>query len=159
MSQSNLEEKRGLRRRRRGGGGATSHSMSTGSKTINRRNRIPDADFAFYGLHPSEMGKTGPIVTQQASSKKSDSWTFFSNHTHVLLCLYRDPDILLREVAIEVGITERAVQKIVAELEDAQVVKRTRVGRRNHYMIRERSKLRHPIESHRSVADLLEFVH
>jgi len=77
----------------------------------------------------------------------------------VLLCLYRDPDILLREVAIEVGITERAVQKIVAELEDAQVVKRTRVGRRNHYMIRERSKLRHPIESHRSVADLLEFVH
>lgn len=106
------------------------------------------------------MGKTRIIVTQQASSKKkSDSWTFFSNHTHVLLCLYRDPDILLREVAIEVGITERAVQKIVAELEDAQVVKRTRIGRRNHYAIRKRSKLRHPIESHRSVADLLEFVH
>jgi len=77
----------------------------------------------------------------------------------VLFCLHRDPDIRLKEVATQVGITERAVQKIVAELEEAKIVKRKRVGRRNHYEIRKRSKLRHPIESHRTVADLLDFVH
>lgn len=158
MSQSNLEEKRGLGRRRRGGGGANSPPFANGLRRPKRRSGIHDAGFAFYGLHSKGSGKTKPIVTQQPSSKHSGSWTFFSNHAHVLLCLHRDPDVLLREVAIEVGITERAVQKIVAELEEAQVVKRTRVGRRNHYLIRKRSKLRHPIESHRSVADLLEFV-
>lgn len=92
------------------------------------------------------------------SQTKPDSWTFFSNHTHVLLCLYKDADSRLRDVALEVGITERAVQRIVAELEEAGVVKRERVGRRNHYRINKRSKLRHPIESHRSVSDLLDFV-
>ncbi len=158
MSQSKLEEERGIRRRERGGGGAHSQSLTIGREHAKRRSRIHDAGFAFYSLLPKENGKAGSLVTQQTSSKKSDSWTFFSNHAHVLLCLHRDPDVLLREVALEVGITERAVQKIVAELEEAQVVKRTRVGRRNHYVIRKRSKLRHPIESHRSVADLLEFV-
>ena len=90
--------------------------------------------------------------------EKSGSWTFFSNHTHVLLCLCKDPDSVLREVAARVGITERAVQRIVAELEEGGVVKRTRVGRRNRYTIREDVRLRHPIEAHRSVADLLEFI-
>ena len=89
---------------------------------------------------------------------KPDSWTFFSNHTHVLLCLFKDPDRRLRDVALDVGITERAVQRIVAELEEAGVVKRERVGRRNHYRINKRSRLRHPIEAHRSVSDLLDFV-
>lgn len=123
-----------------------------------RRNRIQEAQFAFRSLHQPGSVQNPLGVSQQPPSRKSVSWTFFSNHTHVLLCLHRNPDILLREVATEVGITERAVQKIVAELEDAQVVKRNRVGRRNHYLIRKRSKLRHPIVSHRTVADLLEFV-
>ena len=100
---------------------------------------------------PSNMPKT-------SASGKSDSWTFFSNHTHVLLCLCKDPDCVLREVALKVGITERAVQRIVAELEEGGVVERTRVGRRNRYTIRDDVKLRHPIEAHRSVADLLEFI-
>ncbi len=89
---------------------------------------------------------------------KPDTWTFLSNHTHVLLCLYRDPDCLLREVAIEVGITERAVQRILAELEAAGVVKRKKIGRRNRYSIKKTAKLRHPIEAHRNVSDLLDFV-
>ncbi len=96
-------------------------------------------------------------MTQKLRSNKSDSWTFFSNHSHVLLCLHKDPDIRLREVATKVGTTERAVQKIVAELEEAGVLKRKRVGRRNHYVIETSANLRHPIESHRSVADLLDF--
>ncbi|MGK0239486.1 MAG: DNA-binding MarR family transcriptional regulator [Candidatus Pelagisphaera sp.] len=157
MNQFRLEEKRGQRRRRSGEGGANSRFVSVGPGILERRNGIHDANFALFSLHQKDSRKTESTVTQDSPSKKSDSWTFLSNHAHVLLCLHRDADVLLREVAIEVGITERAVQKIVAELEDAKVVKRTRVGRRNHYLIRKSSKLRHNIESHRTVADLLEF--
>ncbi len=159
MSRHNLEETREHGRRRPyRGGGAPTRSPATERANRKWRTAIHDDHFAFFGLQPDRNGKT-PSPVAQSSPTKSSSWTFFSNHAHVLLCLHRDPDILLREVAVQVGITERAVQKIVAELEEAQVVKRQRVGRRNHYRIRKSSKLRHPIESHRTVADLLEFVH
>ncbi len=95
---------------------------------------------------------------QPADKNASHTWTFLSNHSHVLLCLHRSPDCVLREVALEVGITERAVQKIVSEMEAGGVLTRTRVGRRNRYTINKNCKLRHPIEAHRRVADLLEFV-
>ena len=88
----------------------------------------------------------------------SSSWTFFSNHFHVLACLYGDGDLTLREVAVKVGITERAVQKIVAELEAAGILARNKVGRRNNYEVDTAAKLRHPIESHRSVGEILRFV-
>jgi DNA-binding Lrp family transcriptional regulator len=82
-------------------------------------------------------------------------WTFFSNHAHVLVCLAQDADARLRDVANSVGITERAVQKIVADLEAAGVVARERRGRRNHYRLHPERPLRHPIESHRTVGALL----
>lgn len=150
-----VEEGRKRRRTPSGGGAPSPLPVKT---SANGRKRIHDANFAFLNLQTSDPSKNRRRVSSPTSSAKSSSWTFFSNHTHVLLCLHRDPDVLLREVAIEVGITERAVQKIVAELEEAKVVTRKRVGRRNHYAIRKRVKLRHPIESHRSVSDLLEFV-
>ncbi len=114
--------------------------------------------YANYSSLAQKRVLTFPHMKKTVFSNTSDSWTFFSNHAHVLLCLHRNPDSVLRQVALEVGITERAVQKIVAELEAANVLKRTRVGRCNRYTIRKNAKLRHPIESHRSVADLLEFV-
>lgn len=77
------------------------------------------------------------------------SWTFFSHHAHVLLCIARDPSVRLREVAVEVGITERAVQAIVNDLVDEGYVTRERVGRRNHYEIHPEAPLRHPM--HRDV--------
>lgn len=86
------------------------------------------------------------------------NWTFFSNHAHVLIYLAQHTDALLREVAQSVGITERAVQMIVADLEAAGVLERTRVGRRNQYTIRGSAPLRHPIEQHCSVGDLLAMV-
>lgn len=86
------------------------------------------------------------------------SWTFLTNHAHVLLCLARTPDARMREVADEVGITERAVQRIVSELEEAGYVQRTKEGRRNTYSVRADLPLRHPIESHRTVAALLALV-
>ncbi|MDQ8199847.1 helix-turn-helix transcriptional regulator [Pelagicoccus enzymogenes] len=94
-----------------------------------------------------------------APAKEQSHWTFFSNHAHVLLCIDMSDDKVLRDVAVEVGITERAVQKIVADLEAAGIITRFKEGRRNRYKINRRVKLRHAIESHRTVGDLLDFVH
>lgn len=82
-------------------------------------------------------------------------WTFLSNHAHVLICLHQNPEMRLRDVALKVGITERAVQKIVKDLEDGEVITKNKVGRRNQYQIHEGVKLRHPVESHRKIGDLL----
>jgi DNA-binding transcriptional ArsR family regulator len=85
-------------------------------------------------------------------------WTFFSNHAHVLFCLSGEPDMLLREVAARVGVTERAVQRIIAELEAAGVLSREREGRRNRYSINRDAPLRHPVEAHCSVGMLIDTV-
>lgn len=100
-------------------------------------------------------GKTGPA---HADAPDASTWTFLSNHTHVLVCLALDPDQVLREVASRVGITERAVQRIVADLEQAGVLERERDGRRNRYRLNLNARLRHPLEQHCSVGDLLESV-
>jgi len=86
------------------------------------------------------------------------TWTFLSNHAHVLIYLSEHGDALLREVADAVGITERAVQMIVADLEAAGALERTRVGRRNRYRVSGDVALRHPIEWHCTVADLLAMI-
>ena len=90
-----------------------------------------------------------------AAGRPGHHWTFLTNHSHVLVCLWRDPEARLRDVAAQVGITERAVQGIVADLEDAGVLTRTREGRRNHYQIHPDVPLRHPVESGRTVRALL----
>ena len=64
----------------------------------------------------------------------------------------------LRDVAVSVGITERAVQRIVSELEEGGVLVRERDGRRNRYTIAYHRALRHPLESHRTVGDLLHLI-
>ncbi|MFP4281708.1 MAG: helix-turn-helix transcriptional regulator [Opitutales bacterium] len=86
------------------------------------------------------------------------NWTFLSNHGHVMICLSQDPDRPLREVAIEIGITERAVQRIVADLEEAGYLDRRKEGRRNHYVIHDEVPLRHRLEAHRSIGDLLHCI-
>lgn len=89
-------------------------------------------------------------------SDDAPHWNFLTNHAHVLICLSRNPAQPLREVALSVGITERAVQRIVAELEGAGYLERRRIGRQNHYLILVEGKLRHPLEAHRTIGDLLE---
>lgn len=86
------------------------------------------------------------------------TWTFFSNHAHVLVALAKDPTVRLRDVAMQVGITERAVQTIVSQLEAAGILTREKAGRRNHYVINEEIPLRHPLESHKTVGSLLRMV-
>ncbi|MEM6959777.1 MAG: winged helix-turn-helix domain-containing protein [Myxococcota bacterium] len=83
------------------------------------------------------------------------TWTFLSNYAHVLLCIAKNPDTRVRDIAVDVGITQRAVARILTELETAGVVDRERKGRRNHYTLRLDAPLRHPLESHSTVGDLL----
>jgi DNA-binding MarR family transcriptional regulator len=92
------------------------------------------------------------------TSTPARHWTFLSNHAHVLVCLALDPDVRLRDVAAEVGITERAVQGIVGDLEAAGVIVRERQGRRNTYRLKLDAPLRHRLEAHRSIRALLSLV-
>jgi len=85
-------------------------------------------------------------------------WNFFTNHAHVLFYLKAHPDEPLRKVALAVGITERAVQRIVAELEESGCLTRTKVGRKNQYTIDGSMQLRHHLEAHRTLIELLDFV-
>jgi hypothetical protein len=85
-------------------------------------------------------------------------WTFFSNYGHVLVCLERDHSIRLRDVAREVGITERAVQKIVRDMQDAGYITVTKQGRNNRYRVNKRKTLRHSLESHCTVGKLLALI-
>jgi DNA-binding MarR family transcriptional regulator len=84
------------------------------------------------------------------------TWTFLTNHAQVLLCLAESPDIRMREVAERVGITERATQRIVAELIEAGYVKTERVGRRNRYTVDRRHAMRHSAQLGYEIGALLE---
>jgi len=84
-------------------------------------------------------------------------WNFFTNHAHVIFYLQAYPDQPLRQVALAIGITERAVQRIVAELEEAGYLKRTKVGRQNQYVINGEEPLRDRLEAHRSLQELLDW--
>jgi DNA-binding Lrp family transcriptional regulator len=85
-------------------------------------------------------------------------WTFLTNHAHVLICLARNPDSLLREVAAEVGITEGATQRIVADLVDEGYLRRIKVGRRNRYELHGELPLRHPLERDHAIGEILSIV-
>ena len=100
----------------------------------------------------SSKKKTKKVVS-------SSGWTFLTNHSHVLLCLAEDDTLRVRDIADKVGITERAVMKILSELESGGVLERERDGRRNRYRILHRVPLRHAIEQHRTVGDLITAVH
>jgi hypothetical protein len=85
-------------------------------------------------------------------------WTFFSNYGHVLVCLSRNNEARLRDVAFEVGITERAVQKIVRDMQDAGFITVSKQGRCNRYRLNKRKSLRHGLESHCNIGKLLALV-
>lgn len=97
---------------------------------------------------------TGP----QAPRNRKSRWTFLSNHAHVLVCLRHDRRARVRDIAAAVGITERAVLHILADLEAEGIVARVREGRRNAYELHLDKPLRHPLEAARSVRELLDLV-
>ncbi len=86
------------------------------------------------------------------------SWTFLTNHSHVLLCLAKNPTMRMRDIARAVGITERAVQRIIAELRDEKFIGLRRQGRCNVYRIHAARRLKHPLEARKKLADLLNMI-
>ncbi len=98
------------------------------------------------------------MLTHTPDSQSRPTWTFFTNHTHVLVCLRENPRQPLREVAEKIGITERAVQKIVADLEQGGVLVRHREGRSNVYDLVLNQPLRHTLEKHRTIGEVLDLI-
>jgi DNA-binding transcriptional ArsR family regulator len=97
----------------------------------------------------------GTAHAGDGSRPGGSSWTLLSNHGHVIVALAREPDLRLRDVAEQVGLTERAVQQIVKDLESAGYLTVTRLGRRNHYEVNRDVPLRHPLHAPHTVGELL----
>ena len=98
-------------------------------------------------------------MSSMSREQTDRGWQFVTNHTQVLLCIARNPDVRLRDVADQVGITERAAQRILADLVDAGYVQRERRGRRNRYVInREAPMLRHPAQEGQEINGLLDLL-
>lgn len=87
------------------------------------------------------------------------AFTYLTNHAHVLVALDAEPELRVRDLAVAVGITERAVQRIMADLEAEGVLEKERLGRRNAYRLNRKSRLRHPLEGHCTIGGLLAWVH
>ena len=100
----------------------------------------------------SAVAKTTAIVkktktVEERATTEKNRWTFLTNHAHVLILLSQEPSLVLREVASRIGITERAVQRIIADLELDGFIEREKVGRKNQYHILTKRPLRHPIKT------------
>ena len=102
--------------------------------------------------------KTGVKQEIVTTGKSLSSWTFLTNHAHVLIMLALHEGIILREIAHRIGITERAVQKIIGELAEEGFLQRVRVGRCNEYKLHLERPLRHPIEQHRTIGDIIALI-
>ena len=90
-----------------------------------------------------------------ASTEASQTWTFLSNHAHVLVCVAKNPDVRLSEVAALVGVRERPVHRIVHELIDAGYISVTKDGRNNVYSIDLDKPLRHPLEADHNIQAII----
>ena len=93
-----------------------------------------------------------------SSADEAKTWRFLSNHTQVLLCLHRDPEMRLRDIGQSVGITERAAQRIVADLIRSGYVESERVGRRNRYRVNPEIAMRHPAQDGHDIGELLQLL-
>jgi biotin operon repressor len=140
----------------------TPHRKSVWSHAPKNRNIITHIGGA--GISMPLSGNKSKDAGSRAASYHSareiaaHRWTFLTNHTHVLALIYSDPDLVLRQIALEVGITERAVQRIIHELEEGGYLVKQRVGRRNRYSVVLDQPLRHPVEAHRCIGELLQFI-
>ncbi len=97
-------------------------------------------------------------MSHESSQPNGKAWTFVTNHTQVLLCIAQDEDVRTRDIAQRVGITERAAQRIVADLVEAGYVTVERIGRRNHYAIDREAALRHEAQAGYSIGEVLDLL-
>ncbi len=132
---------------RKSAGAGTSVGTAAPKKSAGGAKSVP--------LAPPAGAPANPVAI---SERPTHRWTFLTNHAHVLVLLKAEPELILREVANRVGITERAVQRIIQDLESAGFIRRQKVGRQNQYQVLTDQPLRHPIESHRTIGDLLRLI-
>jgi DNA-binding MarR family transcriptional regulator len=97
-------------------------------------------------------------MSSKSSDRDGKPWRFITSHTQVLLCIARNPEIRIRDLADLVGITERAAQRIIADLVEAGYLERSRVGRRNRYSVNGDHKMRHPLQETHDIGELLELL-
>ena len=105
--------------------------------------------------HEAGFTTLAGVEGRSSNDEARSSWTFLTNHAHVLVCLAEEPDIRGRDIATRVGITERAAQAIVADLVSEGYVVRTKEGRRNRYTVNADAPLRHPLEHEHTIGELL----
>ncbi|SDN84099.1 MarR family protein [Geodermatophilus sp. DSM 45219] len=96
-----------------------------------------------------------PTSAEEEGARRRPSWTFLTNHGHVLLAVAADPDARVEEIAARVGITARATLAILRDLEEAGYLVRTRHGRRTHYELQPHRPFRHPSTAAHEVDELL----
>ena len=102
--------------------------------------------------------KISKKISPSADEDQAPGFTYLTNHTHVLLALNANAELRVRDLATAIGITERAIQRILTDLEAVGVLEREKLGRRNSYKIRRQARLRHPLEVHCTVGGLLDWV-
>ena len=108
------------------------------------------SDFALLGTRMNDRS--------EKAENLSHGFTFFTNYAHILLLIAKTSDVRMRELAQEVGITERAVQRIVEDLAASGYLSVTKEGRRNRYTVQTELPLRHSLTEHRNVGDLIRFM-
>lgn len=134
----------------------TIKSSSTDKKVVTEnKGKTTNLDGALTSVHRPTLDSS---ATELDTPVKKTGWTFLTNHSHVIILLANQPDMVLREVASEIGITERAVQRIIADLEEDGFLIREKIGRQNHYRVVRDLPLRHPIEAHRLIGDLVDLI-
>jgi len=106
-------------------------------------------------MKPKQTQRTSAAA---AANPGKPQWTFLTNHFHVLVCLSRDPTSRIRDLADEVGITQRAVQRILAELVEDKALSIRKDGRRNSYTLNPRKRLHHPLESKHTIGEILDIL-
>ena len=111
-----------------------------------------------YFLRQPLFMKNSKKLPDIPSEISEPSFTYLTNHTHVLVALNANPELRVRDLAAAIGITERAVQRIITDLEAVGVLQREKVGRRNSYCIQRAGRLRHQLEGHCTVGGLLDWV-
>ena len=110
-----------------------------------------------YNSHTSNLNHT-QLMAEHSNSPASIGWTFLTNHAHALIVISRNPDSRIREIADQIGITERAAHRIVSALVDSGYLHRYQVGRDNRYEVHADAPLRHPLESLHTVGELIEML-
>jgi predicted ArsR family transcriptional regulator len=86
------------------------------------------------------------------------SWSFLTNHARTLLCIAHDPGLRVRDIAVEVGITERSAHGLLADLVDDGYVVKEKTGRRNRYRVQAHLPLRDPVSRERTIGEMLDLL-